>query len=1535
MSQRRSSRTCKSDYRRPPPSPPVSSDDEDADDASPTRSDRCEQIQNTTTMDLSNFALTPARLHAVNQLTPMVPATASAMQGSADRSNNSPKHPGSTHCYATPHTKLQQILPNSTTGNDSIVHTPARTVMTRAPNHPGDAEPHILISEEDRRNSWSVYTPRQNGVVESRYQCPVCRIYFNNAIHKREHEERCRLQCNRTPLANFIANIARVHLLDDIRADSTLDEGSFQSQPGTYPIECCISRSEGDIHIHPPSASSPSSQLSESSPESSPSSSIVEHELLHSASNSSLQLGIDSSPQVEEPELQQPSLPSSTVECYESQQLHQQNSTVDFSKQDGEPQQHSLHPTVEDDVLQQSCQPNSTVERELPNSDPSSPPRLCCSFSPQVDEEQQLIQPTSPAGSKLPHSAPNTITYQSSSSNTSPQVDGSRFPWFENIRQTFSLGSPTEVEQTHSAPPSSASPVLNQPAQHSPQDSEDTSEETSTDSRTAESNTPSRPQQQNDSTYPNDAVNIIPTNGTPAETQPSTTSNRSKCPWCPRDFTQNGLGRHKRSCPSRPQEVSTDSQRLPQSQSSATESEPIGHLSGSESVSNPSFMWDDKPGVEFTQELEAANSKIVCYRQNLFKLPSGKAGKDFIRENTRLMRAWNSKSALKDIAWTCIMTMPALLLQKPSKDSKAKDHTEALKRRLVLWNNGNIQALLAECDTIQKRIRSSVPANSVEATSKKFATLMKQGKINAAVKLLTSSMDGGVLPLTDETMTLLRAKHPEPTPCSDEAIHEHQSPEVHPIVYESINAESVRKAALNTHGGAGPSGVDADGWRHMLVSRNFGVASEELRSEYANTIKLLCTEKVDHISTPQNSITSNIEALLGCRLIPLDKCPGLRPIGVGEVLRRIAGKAVMAVVKEDVQTSAGSLQVCAGQAGGCEAAIHGMRTVFEDEETDAILLIDAANAFNSINRDAMLKNIGRICPIAYVYAYNCYSIHARLFVLGGAELKSKEGTTQGDPTSMALYALGSLPLIWFLAQTESEVSQVAYADDLTGGGKVAGLREWFDAIADKGPLYGYHAEPTKSWLIVKEGKLDDAIAAFEGTGVNITVHGQKHLGAVIGNPSYKKDFVSKLVEKWVLEIKTLSDIAKFEPHAAYTAFTSCIRHRYTFYLRTIPDLGSLLQPLEDAISNLLIPALTEGRHVSADERVLLSLPPRLGGMGIIAPTRTCQQEFTFSKIATNMLTSAICEQQHDLPPNFTEQCKTTRAEIRSKRRADQSEVLEDLRSRMTPVESRTNDINCETGASIWLTTLPIEEKGFSLTKREFWDSVHLRYGWPLPRLPSKCACGETFNVAHALSCKKGGFVTQRHNELRDMTADLLSEVCRDVCVEPTLNQLTGETLSYRTANTAPDARLDVSARGVYTRNQRTFFDIRVFHPNARRFQGQSLKQTYVTNEKEKKRAYNQRVLEVENGTFTPLVFSVFGGMGEECKMFFKRLSSMLSEKRNEDLASVTTWVRTRIRFALLRSALMCMRGTRHRYYKPDLKETDMEIDIRESAIRSE
>ena len=108
---------------------------------------------------------------------------------------------------------------------------------------------------------------------------------------------------------------------------------------------------------------------------------------------------------------------------------------------------------------------------------------------------------------------------------------------------------------------------------------------------------------------------------------------------------------------------------------------------------------------------------------------------------------------------------------------------------------------------------------------------------------------------------------------------------------------------------------------------------------------------------------------------------------------------------------------------------------------------------------------------------------------------------------------------------------------------------------------------------------------------------------------------------------------------------------------------------------------------------------------------------------------------------------------------------------------------------------------------------------------------------------------------------------------------------------------------------------------------------YVSNENEKKRAYNERVLQVENGTFTPLVFNVFGGMGRECITFYKRLSSLMAEKRNENLSYVTTWIRTRISFALLRSCLMCLRGTRHRYHRANVADIDMELDLHEAAIQ--
>ena len=115
----------------------------------------------------------------------------------------------------------------------------------------------------------------------------------------------------------------------------------------------------------------------------------------------------------------------------------------------------------------------------------------------------------------------------------------------------------------------------------------------------------------------------------------------------------------------------------------------------------------------------------------------------------------------------------------------------------------------------------------------------------------------------------------------------------------------------------------------------------------------------------------SLETFVARRLIPLDKNPGLRPIGIGEMRRRLAGKIVVSTIREDITESGSSLQVCAGQEAGSQAAAHPMHEIFKEQDTEAVLLIDAANAFNTVNRKVVLLNVKVICLAISTYVNNC------------------------------------------------------------------------------------------------------------------------------------------------------------------------------------------------------------------------------------------------------------------------------------------------------------------------------------------------------------------------------------------------------------------------------------------------------------------------------------------------------------------------------------------------------------------------------------
>ena len=193
------------------------------------------------------------------------------------------------------------------------------------------------------------------------------------------------------------------------------------------------------------------------------------------------------------------------------------------------------------------------------------------------------------------------------------------------------------------------------------------------------------------------------------------------------------------------------------------------------------------------------------------------------------------------------------------------------------------------------------------------------------------------------------------------------------------------------------------------------------------------------------------------------------------------------------------------------------------------------------------------------------------------------------------------------------------------------------------------------------------------------------------------------------------------------------------------------------------------------------------------------------------------------------------------------------------------ELSQEKGASTWLTALPIDDHGFALHKSAFRDALSLRYDWPFQNSPSHCSCSHPFSVEHALSCKTGGFPAVRHNEVRDVTASLLTEVCHGVSTEPHLQSLSGESMShrYRSAITEVGARLDVAMYRFWGgRFEKAFLDVRVFNPSAQSNRHGSLASVYRRHELEKKRQYEQRIRDVEQATFTPLVMSTTGGMGK-------------------------------------------------------------------------
>ena len=1006
----------------------------------------------------------------------------------------------------------------------------------------------------------------------------------------------------------------------------------------------------------------------------------------------------------------------------------------------------------------------------------------------------------------------------------------------------------------------------------------------------------------------------------------------------------------------------------------STGSPPVSILSVETSTSGDSQQdgADSSPDDLCPRQVEAANNIIVTWRRNLFIVPYGTAGGEFVDELTRLVESFVTGGPLCNVAWRAVAVACQLLLQKPHNSKIMANHSEHLRRRLQLWRSGCIQSLIEEGACIQAHLPSPArtPHDSPECSDAIFSNLVITGRLHSAVRYLSPESSSGVLGMSDvvdpvsgkTVQDVLREKHPQASSAPDHTLLPGNPEPINPILFQRITPELIKPLSRQMHGSSGPSGLDADAWARLLTS--YKASSNSLCSALAAAARCLCINSIDRQA---------MEGFTSARLIPLNKNPGVRPIAVGEVHRRIICKAIATVIEGDVMRVVAPVQTCVGIPSACETSVHIMSALFSSPDTEGILMVDASNAFNALNREAALHNVARLCPALAGVIKNTYSHPIRLFVSGGGEVASAEGTCQGDPLAMALYAVSISPLVQRLQDACPSIRQSWYADDDAAAGSLSSLKSYWDELQEIGPGYGYYPSPRKTVLLVKPEFLERAQDTFRGTEIAVTAEGSRYLGGFLGAPEFCKGYVAGLSAKWVGQLHRLSVMAQTQPQAAYAVFTKCLSGRWTYHLRCLEIDPHSLKEMDDVILREFIPSLL-GHEVAEESslREILAFPARFGGLAIPVLSAIAEQEHAASLQVTAPMVqltvpppppskpdavSASCPRNIDAAPGsadvrFFTQNSTVSAscpprvavlpaaegiplpedpadavavarqavrrgavEYRREKVVSIKERAAELRPSLPSTQQLLLDIAGEKGVSSWVTATPSCNLPASiLTKSDFRDALDIRYGLALKGLPTECVCGQSLTIDHAFTCPCGGYPIAQHNEIRDVLAEAMSEVVPDVTKEPVLLPFDGEALPGRSAVKAQEARLDIRARGFWSRQQDAFFDVRVTHPKASLLSRSEVVSQLRQHEQMKKRQYGARVNRIDRGAFTPLVFSTSGMCGPEASIFLKSLAGLICEKHTDlQYSQVMRQLRCRLSFSLLRWAVTCFRGCRSSY----------------------
>ena len=659
------------------------------------------------------------------------------------------------------------------------------------------------------------------------------------------------------------------------------------------------------------------------------------------------------------------------------------------------------------------------------------------------------------------------------------------------------------------------------------------------------------------------------------------------------------------------------------------------------------------------------------------------------------------------------------------------------------------------------------------------------------------------------------------------------------------------------------------------------------------------TSFVSHVANG-NTPESVRPYVFGATLIPLAKKDGgIRPIAVGQTLRRVVAKCMRGRVMHSVGGDLAPLQLGCGVPLGCEAAAHATRQFLHHMPPDHVIAkVDFKNAFNSLRRDSMIRAVQQFTPDLFSYVHSAYASPSLLFC-GDQTILSEEGVQQGDPLGPLLFSITIQNLISGLRSP----FRVFYLDDGTIGGSPGDVVSDLHHIEEGAAGLGLVLNRNKSELICDDGLLPSAVfSSFPG----LQVVGRS-CASLLGTPIGDLQSIERCLRDKLEKLGVLGDrLHLLSSHDALLILrhSLCIP-KVLYILRTAPCfLSNFLSTFDNRLRSLLSGVLNV--DLSNDRAwIQATLPVKAGGIGVRRVSQLAPSAYLASAAGCSDLTQLIQPPLfQDLPvPYWAEAVECWKRGVsadppcpsrQSCQRAWDSLLVTTsyetlLESAISSIEKARLMAVVHPDSGAWLNALPISALGLRLDDTEIQISIGLRLGLPLCR-PHLCdGCGATVDESgvHGLSCRFSKGRHSRHASLNSLVKRGLDSAKIPSHLEPVgLFRLDGR-------------RPDGATMVPWKCGKVMVWDVTCADSLANSHRELASRETGAVAacaEQRKRAKYTH--LEATH-FFIPIAFETFGAIGEEGRSFFKDLGRRIA---------VTTKEPQSLQFLLQRLSIAVQRG---------------------------